>query len=937
MTISTAPQKKPLENWRSRRFAYSIAAGAVVASTAVQLVIDPYVGDTLIFSTYFAAIVVAAVYGGFWPGVLAILLSVVAADWFFVEPRYSLGIPWDATNAWTGIITFCLIAIALAAISEALHRNRAKAYLLAEQRAAAMEAATAQRELLHVTLSSIGDAVIATDEQGRISFMNSTAEQLLAWTNKDASTRTLKEVFHIINERTRLPAEDPCLKVLRTGRVVGLANHTVLVSRDGTERPIDDSAAPIRDENGTVRGVVVVFRDATTQRRTQEINERFAAIVEHSDDAIIAKRLDGTITSWNSAAERLYGYTAKEAIGQPISIIVPPERRDELQGILKRLQKGERIDHLETVRMRRDGTRVDVSLTISALKDEYGNVIGASKIARDISEQKKTHEALQRSEEHARFLSEASKSMAALVDVESSMQRLARLCAPRFADWCAVHLLDEERRSQLIACAHGDPQKESVLMEVSTRYPPDWRVPTIASRVLGSGEAAYLPDVPQSYLDSVIRDARHAELIAALAPRSVIAVPLESRGRTIGVIGLARTDGRVPFSTDEFDVAQELARRAATAIDNCRLYDELRSADRQKDDFLAMLAHELRNPLAAIDYATQLSQVSPEQAENATDIIHRQVRQLSRLIDDLLDVSRITRNKIELQKENIDAAALVNRAAGTARPVIEEHKHRFDVEVAQDEMPLHVDPTRVEQVIVNLLTNAAKYTPAGGHITLKAQPEGDQIVVKVKDTGAGIPREMLPRVFELFTQVNPQIDRTKGGLGIGLTVVRRLTEMHCGTVSATSEGLGKGSEFTVRLPRNTENAAEISGSDVVAHPPHGLRVLVVEDNVDMARSLALLLKKAGCETQVVHDGAAALEVANSFPPQVVLLDIGLPGLDGYEVARRFRADPQHAHVRLIAVSGYGQLQDQKRSKDAGFNHHLVKPVAFDALLATLAK
>jgi PAS domain S-box-containing protein len=800
-----------------------------------------------------------------------------------------------------------------------------------------MESATAQRELLQVTLSSVGDAVIATDVQGRVSFLNPTAEQLLGWTNQDAAGRSLNDIFQIINERTRLPADDPCQKVLQTGRVVGLANHTVLISRDGTERPIDDSAAPIRDEQGTVRGVVVVFRDATAQRRTQEINERFAAIVEHSDDAIISKRLDGTITSWNAAAERLYGYTAQEALGQPISMIVPPEKRAELEGIMRRLRSDERIDHLETVRMRRDGTRVDVSLTISLIKDAYGKAIGASKIARDVTEQKKTHAALERSEEHATFLSDASKPMAAIVDVGSSMQRLARLCAPRFADWCAIYLLDDQRESQLVACAHGDPQKEPLLTEISTRYRPDWRGPTISGRVLASGQAEFLPDVPQSHLDSVTRDARHRELIEALGPRSVIVVPLESRGRTIGVIGLARTDGRKPFDVDEFEIAQELARRAATAIDNSRLYDELRSADRQKDDFLAMLAHELRNPLAAIDYATHLSRVSPEQADNANDIIHRQVRQLSRLIDDLLDVSRITRNKIELQKERIDAATLINRAAGTARPLVEEQKHRFDVDVAPGEMPLFADPTRVEQIIVNLLTNAAKYTPQGGHITLKAYPENDQIVVKVIDSGIGIPREMLPRVFELFTQVNPQIDRTKGGLGIGLTVVRRLAEMHSGTVSATSEGLGKGSEFTVRLPRSNDVAKEKTSSNVAVRPPQGLRVLVVEDNVDMARSLELLLKKAGCETQVVHDGAAALEVADTFPPQAILLDIGLPGLDGYEVARRFRADPKHDGVRLIAVSGYGQAQDHQRSKDAGFDHHLVKPVAFDALLATLAE
>jgi CheY-like chemotaxis protein/nitrogen-specific signal transduction histidine kinase len=402
------------------------------------------------------------------------------------------------------------------------------------------------------------------------------------------------------------------------------------------------------------------------------------------------------------------------------------------------------------------------------------------------------------------------------------------------------------------------------------------------------------------------------------------------------LIQLVRSETRSPFTEAEYEVAQELARRAATAIDNSRLYDDLRAADRQKDDFLAMLAHELRNPLAAIDYATQLTSISPDQAANATEIIHRQVRHLARLIDDLLDVSRITRDKIELQKEPMDAATIVNRAAGTARPTIDKHKHQFKVEVAPVEMPIFADPTRAEQIVVNLLTNAAKYTPEGGEICLKAYPENEEVVINVRDSGIGIPKEMLPRVFELFTQVNPEIDRTKGGLGIGLTVVRRLTEQHGGTVSATSDGLGKGTEFTVRLPRSSDRAGHALSVARPARPPRGLRVLVVEDNVDAAAAISQLLTQAGCDTKVAHDGPAALEVANVCRPQVVLLDIGLPGLDGYEVARRLRADSRYDELRLIAVSGYGQDQDQKRSKEAGFDHHLVKPVDFQSLLVLLA-
>jgi two-component system CheB/CheR fusion protein len=347
-----------------------------------------------------------------------------------------------------------------------------------------------------------------------------------------------------------------------------------------------------------------------------------------------------------------------------------------------------------------------------------------------------------------------------------------------------------------------------------------------------------------------------------------------------------------------------------------------------------MLAHELRNPLAAIGYAMQLLSGSPEQLALATEITERQVRQLTHLIDDLLDVSRITTNRIQLRKEPVDAGVLVNRAVGSARPAIEERRHRLALDVASQEMPLFADPTRVEQVIVNLLTNAAKYTPEGGDISLKAYPENGHAVIKVKDSGVGIPPDMLPRVFELFMQVDPTLDRTAGGLGIGLTVVRHLTEMHGGMVTATSEGLGKGSEFAVRLPLSAMRGAQATLAAAPSIRP-GLRVMVVDDNVDTARALSLLLKKLGCTTHEVHDGPPVVEAAKSFQPDAILLDIGLPGLDGYEIARRIRQTPKLSSIRLVAVSGYGQQQDREKSREAGFDCHLVKPVQFDALLEAL--
>ena len=368
--------------------------------------------------------------------------------------------------------------------------------------------------------------------------------------------------------------------------------------------------------------------------------------------------------------------------------------------------------------------------------------------------------------------------------------------------------------------------------------------------------------------------------------------------------------------------------------------EQLRQNDRRKDEFLAMLAHELRNPLSAVGNAVTVLKLSndPDNLSFARDVMERQVGQLSRLIDDLLDVSRISSGKIRLRRDYVDAGSILNQAVESVRPMLRARKHELIRNFQEGTLPLRADATRVEQIVVNLLTNAAKYTPNGGLIRLTGNLEGDRVVIRVQDNGMGIPPEKLPEMFQLFAQGERSIARSEGGLGIGLTIVQKLAEMHGGGVTAMSEGLGHGSTFTVHIPAASRvEMADAGTASYQARPKKGSRILVVDDNEDTARGMARLLKLLGNEVEVVGDGPAAIEAARRLRPEFILLDIGLPGMDGYQVAAVLREDDWCRQSLIIAVSGYGQEEDKRRSAAAGFDHHLVKPVDFDSLVSLIGK
>jgi PAS domain S-box-containing protein len=623
------------------------------------------------------------------------------------------------------------------------------------QRRMAEERTHEQRERLHVTLASIGDAVLTTDTEGRVTFLNTVAESLTGWTLNEAAGQAVEVVFEIISEETRAPLDSPISRVLRDGRVAGLANHTLLVARDRTERPIDDSAAPICGKDGEIVGAVLVFRDISEKRRAErevrKAGEQARTILESISDAFYALDQQWRFTYVNPQAEKVLDRTESELLG-------------------------------------------------NVIWDQYPGLAGS--------------------------------------EFEQVFRRTAH---------------------------------DRVAGAVTSYYPDHARWYEMRTYPAPNGVAVYFRDVTE----------------------------------------------------------QKRAEKDRTA-----LLSAAQAANRAKDEFMAILGHELRNPLSPIITALHVLRLrGVHGGEHERAVIERQVQHLVRLVDDLLDVSRITGGKIELKKERIEAAEIVARAVETASPLIKQKQHDLSVDVPRSGLALSGDSTRLAQVISNLIINAAKYTNPSGRIRIEAARRGAEVVIEVSDNGRGIAPELLPKVFEMFVQEHQESDRSQGGLGLGLAIVNNIVLLHQGSVAAASAGLGHGSTFTVRLPvcpdsptSSVDVAAsksELPNANPGAAGNRG-RILIVDDNVDSAEMIATFLAIAGYQVQTTPDGPAGLRMLETFVPDVALLDIGLPTMSGYELASRLR--DQLPRIHLVAVTGYGREADRVRARAAGFDAHLVKPV-----------
>ena len=805
---------------------------------------------------------------------------------------------------------------------------------------------------LEDVLEAVPEALVAFDPARHIIYANARAEAVFGHQRGELHGRSTDV---LIPERLRQPDAPP---MTATSDLM----HVELpgLMRNGLERQIEWCFGSVH-RHGTPIFVMTV-RDRVELDRAMEAlrvsEERFQLLVNGvRDHAIFMLDEKGRVSSWNAGAARIKGWDAREIMGQPYEIFFTPEDRGaglpgELMG--EAIEKGSR--EVTGWRVRKDGSRFWALGSLTVLRDAAGEIRGFAKVTRDLTERRQAEENERRliaeraareaaqeaeqrvraSEDRLRRFQGTTAALSEAVTPEDVSTVILRECLDALgAAGGALYLLTDDGREFELLGQRGHPDASTASYRA---IPSDAHTPlTDAAR--GRSAVFYESFEASCREYPALRDA-----IKAGDFEASVALPLVAHGVLVGMLGV-RFDHQRSFDDGDRAVLLTMADLCSQALERAKLYAAERaaranaeSASRSKDEFLAMLGHELRNPLAPISTAVQLLKLrGDERSVREREVIERQVSHISKLVDDLLDVSRVARGLVSISRVPIQLPDVLSKAVEMASPLVEQREQHLEVSVPPAGLAMSADPLRLAQVVANLLANAAKFTPPGGHIWLSATRESGQAVIRVRDDGEGIGSDLLPHVFDLFVQGRQTLARSKGGLGLGLALVKSFITLHGGTVTAASQGPGRGSEFVVRIPALA--AVEPPPRERPEAPPRvvqgGRRILVVDDNEDAREMVAEFLSALGHEVEVAQDGPEALRRLLIFPADAAILDLGLPVMDGFEVARRVSEQQAGHRPRLIALTGYGREQDIAQSRAAGFDVHLVKPVDMSALIAAL--
>jgi PAS domain S-box-containing protein len=818
-------------------------------------------------------------------------------------------------------------------ITERVRAEGEKARLAAE--------VEAQRHRLDSIITSVPGVVweawgVPDEASQRINFVSDYVETMLGYTVEEWLA-TPNFWLSIVHPEDRDRAARTASATFASGKVG--TNSFRWMTKDGRPIWVESRSVAIMDEAGQPVGMRGVTMDITERKEAGEGLRRWEQLFMHAGWGVAMVDAAGIFQAVNPAFARMHGFAVEELIGKPLADTFAPEERPQLGEHARAVhEKGHHV--YESIHIRKDGTRFPVLADVTVFKDERGEVLYRAANIQDITERRRAGEA-------ERFLNDATTMLASSLDYELTLESLARLAVPYVADFCLVHMLEDDGTIRRMIVAHQDPAREAAWRDMQRRFPLDLNTPHTIAKVLRTGQPEIFSEIPDEMWQAVIRDPAEIRMLREFDIRAAMIMPLVARGRTIGALTFISSESARRYGEDDFALAKELARRAALAIDNARLYRHAHEANRAKDEFLATLSHELRTPLTPIiGWVHMLSSghLAAADMSHGLSVIAKNSQSLSHLINDLLDMSAILSGKMRIDTLPVSLGAAIAEAIETVRPQAAKQNIRIELAPAADprDALVYGDRTRLVQVFWNLLTNAVKFSPDGSRVRVACEIAGGQARVHVEDEGEGISAEFLPFVFDRFRQQDMSTTKAHGGLGIGLALVKSFVEAHGGTVAAASAGEGRGSRFTVSLPlapqaQPVADAADDGAASAEACEVAGAcHVLLIEDAPDTLEMLRVTFEVRGFRTSACATPEEALSIAAGGHFDIIVSDIGLPNIDGYELLKLLRTRTPHLRdVPALALTGYAAQKDVDAALSAGFDAHLAKPFDPAALAATV--